>query len=112
MPLSIYVTLGLRFVGGSFGEGGPSSFDAVDGGCTSGRLVNRALEEPLESFLLSFSSCAGIIGVLLLVGSGARWSVACSGTLATVSVRLRLANFDTGNGLEPEGRGELVLRKS
>lgn len=78
----------------------------------SGRPTNGPLVEPAESLRLCAPTCAGMIGMLLLVGRAGRVSVACAGTLAFVSLRLKLANFEGGSGLEPEGLDQLFLRKS
>lgn len=108
----MYVTLGFRIKGGIFGEGGSSPIDIVEGGRTSGRSAKRGVTEPLESFRLCGSGRAGMIGILLLVGSEGRSSGTVDATLASVSVRLKLVNLDGGNGLEPEGRESLLLRRS
>ena len=68
--------------------------------------------EPFESLRLCDAACAGIMGILLLVGNAGRPWVACAATFATVSVRFKLANFEGGNGLEPDGRANLLDRKS
>jgi hypothetical protein len=68
--------------------------------------------EPPESFRLCGSARAGMIGMLLLVGNEGRSPDTCEVTLASVSVRFKLVNLDGGNGLEPEGRESLLLRRS
>lgn len=109
----MYVTLGIRTRGGLSAEGGSSATRFVDdGGRTIGRPANRGLIELLESFRLCGSARVGIIGMLLLVGKAGRSSGTSDVPLASVSVRLKLVNLDGGNGLEPEGRESLLLRRS
>ena len=97
----------------SSAEEGSSSFTTVvGGGRASGRPAKGPLIEPFESSRLCISGRAGMIGILLLVGSGGRSSEIGAASLAAVSVRLRLVNLDGGSGLEPEGRENRLLRRS
>ena len=53
-----------------------------------------------------------MIGILLLDGNAGLSSGGRAGALAAVSVRLKLANFEGGSGLEPDGRANLLERRS
>ena len=109
----MYVILGFRFIGGSSQGGSVSSADGVaDDGLTRGRPTNGPFEEVIESGRRCATLCPGIMGMLLLVGSEGRLPWACTGTMASVSVRFKAVNLDGGGGLEPEGRDSLLLRRS
>lgn len=81
--------------------------DSADGGLTKGRPANglRILKSDSARRCDALGSSAGTIGMLLLKGNAGRPSLDCRrSSNGKVSERLRLANFDGGGGLEPDGR--------
>lgn len=92
-----------------------SSFSAIDGFAegvlASGRpakgLFLPAVLSPRRAMV-----CAGIVGILLLWGKGGRPLSVTDGVFVfSVSVRLKLPNFEGGGGREPIGR-VLFARRS
>lgn len=102
--------VGLRTsVGASTGEHG--SDGVAESGRTSGRPANGLLDPSSESARRCASRGAGMMGMLLLLGSCGRACFSCS-SIGVVSVRLKLVNFDGGGGREPIGRDALWERRS
>lgn len=89
----------------------------ADGGLARGRPANGPDDEHMlffarfESVRRWESCCAGMIGMLLLVGRAGRSSFVNLASTGCVSVRLKLPNFEVGGGLAPDGLGGCALRR-
>ena len=80
----MYGMVGFRSMGGSSGGASISSAGGVaeEGGLTKGRPMNGALVDAIDSVRPCVMVCAGMMGILLLVGSEGRSSWVDTATLA------------------------------